>query len=55
MKADGTAEDAVQQIRARKYAGNFYGKLWEEPRCTERILAVRIAYDRKDMGQAARV
>lgn len=48
LKVDDTAENAVRQIKDRKYALNFDGKLGEEPKCTGRILAVGIAYDRKD-------
>lgn len=48
LKVDSTADDAIQQIKDRQYALNFDGKLGEEPKCTGRILAVGIAYDRKD-------
>ncbi len=48
LKVDGTADSAVKQIKDRKYAASFDGRLGEEPRCTGRILAVGIAYDRKD-------
>ena len=42
LKVDDTADSAVRQIKARKYALNFDGKLGEEPKCTGRILAVGI-------------
>lgn len=48
LKVDDTAQGAVRQIKDRRYIQNFDGKLGEEPRCTGRILAVGIAYDRKD-------
>lgn len=48
LKVDDTAEHALQQIKDRQYALNFDGKLGEEPKCTGRILAVGIAYARKD-------
>lgn len=48
LKVDDTADSAIQQILDRKYAQNFDGKLEEERRCTGRILAVGIAYDKKD-------
>lgn len=48
LKVDDTADSAIQQIKDRQYALNFEGKLGEEPKCTGRILAVGIAYDRKD-------
>lgn len=48
LKVDDTADNAIRQIKDRRYAQNFDGKLGEEPRCTGRILAVGIAYGRKD-------
>lgn len=48
LKVDDTVDSAIRQIKDRKYALNFDGKLGEEPKCTGRILAVGIAYDRKD-------
>lgn len=48
LKVDNTAESAIQQIKDRQYIMNFYGKLGETPKYTGRILAVGIAYDRRD-------
>lgn len=48
LKVDSTAEEAVRQIKERKYALRFYGRLGEEPRYTGRILAVGIAYDKEN-------
>lgn len=48
LKVDDTAEGAIRQIKDKKYGLNFEGKLGEEPKCTGRILAVGIAYNRKD-------
>lgn len=48
LKVNDTADNAIRQIKDRRYAQNFDGKLGEEPRCTGRILAVGIAYGRKD-------
>ena len=48
LKVDDTADNAIQQIKDRRYALTFDGRLGEEPRCTGRILAVGIAYDRND-------
>ena len=48
LKVDDTAESAIKQIKDRKYALNFEGKLGEQRKCTGRILAVGIAYNRKD-------
>ena len=43
--------EVEQQIKDRRYAQSFHGKLGEEPKCTGRILAVGIAYNRKDPGK----
>lgn len=48
LKVDHTAEEAIQQIRDRQYALRFEGKFGEEPQYTGRILAVGIAYHKKD-------
>ncbi len=48
LKVDDTVDSAIRQIKDRQYALNFDGKLGGEPKCTGRILAVGIAYDRKD-------
>ncbi|MCD7884760.1 MAG: ATP-binding protein [Lachnospiraceae bacterium] len=48
LKVDDTVESAIQQIKDRNYVLGFDGKLGDRPRCTGRILAVGIAYDRKD-------
>lgn len=47
LKVDHTAKEAVQQIKDRRYALNFWVKLGEEPYYTGRILAVGIAYDKE--------
>lgn len=48
LKVDGTAEQAVKQIKDRKYALRFMPKIGEPLVYTGRILAVGIAYDRKE-------
>lgn len=48
LKVEDTADHAIEQIKDRQYALNFDGRLGDEPRYTGRILAVGIAYDRKD-------
>ncbi len=48
LKVDDTSDNAIRQIKDRRYATNFDGRMGEEPKCTGRILAVGIAYDRKD-------
>lgn len=47
LKAGHTPEEAVRQIKERKYALRFQGKMEEKARYSGRILAVGIAYDRK--------
>lgn len=48
LKVDHTPDEAVRQIKDRKYELNFRGKLGEKPRCTGRILAVGITFDKKN-------
>lgn len=46
LKVDHTPQEAIQQIKDKKYALKFQGKIGEEPRYTGRVLAVGISYDR---------
>lgn len=55
LKVDSEPEDAIQQIKDRKYALRFQGKLGERSWYTGRILAVGIAYDRKMKRHSCRV
>ena len=48
LKVNHTAEEAIQQIKDRKYALRFEGKFGEKPEYTGRILAVGIAYQKDD-------
>ncbi|MCD8329744.1 MAG: PD-(D/E)XK nuclease domain-containing protein, partial [Lachnospiraceae bacterium] len=48
LKVDDTPEAAIQQIRERKYALKFQGKMAEKKRHTGRILLVGIGYSKKD-------
>lgn len=48
LKVDSTAEEAVRQIKDRKYALKFQGKIGEERQYTGRILAVGIAYNKEN-------
>jgi len=48
LKVDDTADEAIRQIKSRNYAQRFIGKLGEKSRYTGRILAVGIAYRKKD-------
>ncbi len=51
LKVDGTANDALRQIHDRKYIQNFEGRIGEHPKCNGRVLAVGIAYNRKDSAK----
>lgn len=55
LKVDHTPEEAIQQIKDRKYAMRFEGKMAEAPRYTGRVLAVGIAYDRKTKRHSCKV
>ena len=48
LKVDHTADEAVRQIRERRYALRFEGRIGERPEYTGRILAVGIAYQKGD-------
>ena len=48
LKVNHTAEEAIQQIKDRRYALKFEGKIGEKPEYTGRILAVGIVYDKED-------
>lgn len=48
LKVNHTADEAIQQIKDRKYALRFEGKFGENPEYTGRILAVGIAYNKDD-------
>lgn len=47
LKIDSTPEEAIEQIKNKRYALRFRGKLGEREKYTGRILAVGISYDRK--------
>ena len=46
LKVDSTPDEAIRQIKDRKYELRFKGRLGEETDYTGRILAVGISYDR---------
>lgn len=46
LKVNHTPEEAIQQIKEKKYALKFQGKTGESPRYTGRILLVGIGYDK---------
>lgn len=52
---DHTPEEAIEQIKEKKYALKFQGKLGEVPRYTGKVLAVGIGYDRKTKKHSCKV
>lgn len=55
LKIDSTPTEAIRQIKDKKYALRFKGKLGENPKYTGRILAVGISYDRKTKEHSCKV
>lgn len=55
LKVEHTPDEAIQQIKDKKYALRFKGKLGEEPLYTGRILAVGISYDKKQKKHFCKV
>ena len=47
LKVNHTPEEAIQQIKEKKYALKFQGKLGEKQRYTGQVLAVGIGYDKE--------
>lgn len=47
LKVDHTPEEALAQIKDKKYALRFMGKIGEEPAYTGRILGIGISYDKE--------
>lgn len=47
LKVNDTPENALRQIKDRKYALRFEGKLGERPKYQGRVLGVGIAYDKE--------
>lgn len=55
LKVDHTALEAIRQIKDRKYALKFHGKLGEKPQYTGRVLAVGIAYDKESKKHSCKI
>ena len=55
LKVDHTPEEAISQIKDKKYALKFQGKLEEQPKYTGRILAVGIGYDKQTKEHSCKV
>ncbi len=55
LKVNATPKEAIRQIKDRRYALRFAGKLGEERRYAGRVLAVGISYDRASKKHACEV
>lgn len=55
LKVDHTPDEAIQQIKDKKYALRFKGKLGETSKYKGRILAVGISYDRVEKKHQCKV
>ncbi|MCD8109601.1 MAG: ATP-binding protein [Clostridiales bacterium] len=51
LKVDHTVDEAIEQIKDRQYVLRFMGKPGQKPEYTGRVLAVGIAYHRKDTAK----
>ena len=55
LKVDSTPEEAIRQIKDKKYALRFKGKLGEKPKYTGKVLAVGISYEKKTKIHSCKV
>lgn len=55
LKANHTPEEAIRQIKEKKYVLRFQGKFGEECRYTGRVLAVGISYDKTEKKHCCKV
>ena len=55
LKVDHTPEEAIKQIKEKQYALKFQGKLGENFKTPEKILAVGIGYNKKDKKHYCKV
>ena len=55
LKAGHTPEEALRQIKNKKYALKFEGKLGEALKYTGRVLGVGIAYDKKTKVHSCKI
>lgn len=55
LKVNHTADEAIRQIKERKYVLKFEGKLGEKPRYTGRILGVGIAYEKDTKDHSCKI
>lgn len=55
LKVGATPDEAIRQIKEKKYALRFKGRLGEKPKYTGRILAVGISYDKESKAHTCKV
>lgn len=55
LKVDHSPDEAIRQIKDKKYILRFTGKLGEERKCAGRIFAVGISYNKKQKKHACKV
>lgn len=55
LKVDNTPDAAIQQIKDKKYALRFQGRIGETPKYSGRILAVGISYNRTNKKHNCKV
>ncbi|MDC7286825.1 ATP-binding protein [Blautia schinkii] len=55
LKVDHTPEEAIWQIKEKKYALKFKGKIGEPEKYTGRILAVGISYDKAEKKHQCKI
>ena len=55
LKVDHTPEEALRQIKEKKYVLKFEGKLGEIPKYPGRVLGVGIAYDKDTKVHACKI
>lgn len=55
LKVDHTVDEALRQIKDKKYALKFDGKIGETPKYTGQILGVGIAYDKAEKKHSCKI
>lgn len=55
LKVDHTPEEAIRQIKEKRYALRFQGKIGEKRKYTGKVLGVGIGYDKKEKKHRCKV
>ena len=55
LKIDSTPEDAIEQIKKKKYALRFKGRIGDTLKYIGNILAVGISYDKKSKKHSCKI